>query len=314
VSTSTIEWTEHTWNPVTGCSKVSPGCAHCYAETVALRFWPTQYQAITTNEANRAGTLIATDRPREFTDVQCHADRLDQPLRRKNPTTYFVNSMSDLFHEDVPDAFIDRVFAVMALAPRHTFQVLTKRAERMREYAARLRPERLEEAAHGLPKLTWNDLRNYRYPFPNVWLGVSVESQHFADERIPLLLKTPAAVRFISAEPLLGSVDLACYLDAAPNECSKAWCEHGFLDWVIVGGESGHGARPFDVAWARSIVAQCRAAGVAVFVKQLGAKAGVVCSDSGRLEVYDPPLPGKGGEMIHWPADLRIREFPEVTR
>src|SRR6185369_17443124 len=134
---STIEWTEHTWNPVTGCSKVSPGCAHCYAETVALRFWPTQYPLVPlpTNHASD----LPHYRQREFTDVQCHEDRLDQPLRRKKPTTYFVNSMSDLFHEDVPDEFIDRVFAVMALASQHTFQVLTKRADRMRQWFSETR-------------------------------------------------------------------------------------------------------------------------------------------------------------------------------
>ena len=335
-----IQWTDETWNPVTGCSKVSPGCAHCYAETVALRFWATQYRPMLSDGSGKTIDTISTShhedylaqglaRPRTFTDVMCHEDRLDQPLRWKRPRKVFVNSMSDLFHEDVPDEFIDRVFAVMALAPQHTFQVLTKRAARMRAYLSADKLElldRFDAASDDWTHGTCGD----RWPLPNVWLGVSVENQHFADERIPLLLQTPAALRFISAEPLLGSVDLTPWLiqsccgnitdgdtqNGEPPQCCGDPYEP--LDWIIVGGESGHGARPMDVAWARSIVTQCKAAGVVCFMKQLG---------SHPIAEYDGEgehAPGsyfdwltkdrKGGTMAEWPADLRVREFPMVPQ
>jgi protein gp37 len=198
-STATsIEWTDATWNPVTGCSKVSPGCAHCYAETVAGRFWPQQY--VHTVER---GFISVRDyngdcmdgRLRQFTDVMTHADRLDQPLHWRKPRRIFVNSMSDLFHEDVPDVFIDRVFAVMALAPRHTFQVLTKRADRMRKYfdGIAIRQELIGIEAERISGFDRYDVSGigarWKLPLPNVWLGVSVENQRFADERIPLLLR-----------------------------------------------------------------------------------------------------------------------------
>jgi len=308
VSTA-IEWTDDTWNPVTGCSKVSPGCAHCYAEGVADRFWATQYRPVLADSGKSIDTISTSHhedylangfaRPRQFTDVQCHEDRLAQPLSWRKPRRVFVNSMSDLFHEDVPDAFIDRVFAVMALAPQHTFQILTKRAERMREYFGAMtfgqsvisEPSAYKRIVAAMDMPSWLPAgRRFlrvpeNWPLPNVWLGVSVENQRFADERIPLLLRTPAAVRFISAEPLLGPVRLrtrwrknpSCtFCDDAGNymgteslcPCGRQWIG---LDWVIVGGESGPGARPFDLAWGRSIVEQCKAAGVPVFVKQLGA-------------------------------------------
>ena len=192
-----IEWTDATWNPVTGCTKVSQGCKHCYAE----RVFPRAY-----------------GKERKFTDVQCHPERLDQPLRWKKPRRIFVNSMSDLFHESVPDEFIDRIFAVMALAPRHSFQILTKRPHRMLDY---LKPTtqlrcmvlgRAWEMLGRLPKYKHSGIMERLFPLSNVHLGVSCEDQATADERIPLLLKTPAAVRFISAEPLLGSLDLSKWL------------------------------------------------------------------------------------------------------
>lgn len=333
-----IQWTDETWNPVTGCAKVSPGCAHCYAEDVADRLWPTQYppvEYVTCSEAAGCShpddadcNPVTESRPRVFTDVLCHEDRLDQPLRWKTPRRIFVNSMSDLFHEDVPDAFIDRVFAVMALAPQHTFQVLTKRAERMRDYFTR-------QDRHGFSRKSningaiWSQLGTTRgskikhggnwqteLPVPNVWLGVSVENQQFADERIPLLLQTPAAVRFISAEPLLGPVDLhGARYETAPGRFQGAvssW--KPALDWVIVGGESGTAARPFGIAWARSIIAQCRATGVACFVKQVGRRPFVadpetdwgVGAPDGTFGIRD----SHGGDWDEWPADLRVREFP----
>jgi protein gp37 len=260
VDNSPIEWTDATWNPTTGCTKVSPGCANCYiVRTPAFRI-----------------------KGREFvkgaTDLRLHEDRLDQPLRWRKPRRIFVNSLSDLFHEDVPDAFIDRVFAVMGLAYQHTLQVLTKRAERMLAYVT----------AYEISGETWDFFNSPRVEFPpkNVWLGVSVENQHFADERIPLLLQTPAAVRFISAEPLLGATNLAEWLFGDCQDCGTAAaacdglrrvhraccpdCRHRRLDWVIAGGESGPGARPMHPDWARSIRDQCVAAGVPFFFKQWG--------------------------------------------
>ncbi len=341
-----IEWTDVTWSPVTGCDKVSPGCAHCYAETVALRFWPTQYRPVLNDGSGRTIDCVSTShheqmladgeaRPRQFTDVQTHEDRLDQPLRWRKPRRVFVNSMSDLFHEDVSDAFIERVFAVMALAPKHAFQILTKRAERMRDYmrdpgrhhAVTMAMQGPAEQG-GVEDLLPANGTSYprwpvEWPLSNVWLGVSVENQHFADERIPLLLQTPAAVRFISAEPLLGRVNLAGYITEVEPPSPP------ILDWVIVGGESGHGARPMEIAWARSIVAQCQAAGVPVFVKQLGADprdAAAERDDMGARDVWPagwmpmiagrrvwrPDLTnGKGGDPLEWPADLRVRQFPE---
>ncbi len=236
-----IEWTDETWNPVTGCTKVSPGCAHCYAEGVARRLW----------------------RGRPFAEVRCHEDRLTQPLHWRRPRRVFVGSMSDLFHEAVPDKFIDQVFAVMARCPGHAFQVLTKRPERMRNYIGTPTPSELKRRW----MLAGDTFAVPQPPPPNVWLGVSVENQAAADERVPQLLDTPAAVRFASCEPLLGPVDLtwldapkgdgyACHRDALGGRAGRDYqCgwdqpdEIGLpsLDWVIVGGESGPGARRCNV-------------------------------------------------------------------
>ena len=250
---SRIEWTEATWNPVTGCSKVSQGCVNCYA----LRDW-----------ARMSANPNTVYHGRKFTDVQCHPERLDQPLRWTKPRRVFVNSMSDLFHESVPDDFIDRVFAVMALCPRHTFQVLTKRPERMHEYLTALIPDkaghRWYEAIKGM--FRYKDTTGQLGPedtipsrqspvLPNVWLGVSIEDQATADERIPLLLQTPAAVRWVSAEPLLGPIKLD---------------GHEYIHWLVVGGESGPNARPMQIEWARSLRDQCVVAGVPYFFKQWG--------------------------------------------
>ena len=241
---SAIEWTDATWNPTTGCTKISPGCAHCYIErTPAFRI---------------AGNKFVDGK----TDIEIFHDRLEQPLHWQKPRRVFVNSLSDLFHDDISDAFIMNVFAVMERTPRHTFQVLTKRPERMRVWVNK-HAEWIDYAAGP---------GEFRRRYGHVWLGVSVENQHFADERIPLLLETPAAVRFISAEPLLEDVDLTPHLHgdtlAAPG--ASGWVKGGpRLDWVIVGGESGPGARAFDLTWGRSIIAQCREAGVACFVKRL---------------------------------------------
>lgn len=295
-----IEWTDATWNPVTGCTKVSPGCKHCYAEGVAERFWAKQYPP------NADGS------PRRFTDIRCHPERLEQPLRWRKPRMVFVNSMSDLFHEDVPDDFIYEVWRVMAACPQHTFQVLTKRPERMREVVAAFYDRIVDAFVAGVSSTLSLP------PLPNVWLGVSVEDQRRADERIPILLDTTAAVRFVSCEPLLGPVDLA---SPALRRRPLAGGMHGWsrglhnpgIDWIIVGGESGPGARPMDLAWARSLVEQARAAGVPVFVKQLGARP---CESDGRK--LHPIAPTglrdrKGGDTDEWPPDLRVREWPETA-
>ncbi|MBR0998742.1 protein gp37 [Bradyrhizobium japonicum] len=284
-----IEWTGHTWNPLAGCSVLTPGCKRCYAMKMAARLaamGQPLYAGLT--ESSKAGPV--------WTGVmrQASQDVLLAPVRRKKPTTYFVNSMSDLFHEAVPDTWIDQVFAVMALAPQHTFQILTKRAARMRKYfelwpegAARFHHVALEahkinpDLSSGMPD-GWVWQLQKRWPLPNVWLGVSTESQQEADERIPDLLATPAKVRFISAEPLLGPLDLVSPLYRGEAGITMRGYLRNYaepddfhhhatkLDWVIVGGESGARSRPMHPAWARVLRDQCAEAGVAFFFKQWG--------------------------------------------
>ena len=264
--------------------------------------------------------------PGHFTDVRTHPDRLDAPLRWRKPRKVFVNSMSDLFHDAVPDEFIDRVFAVMALAPQHTFQILTKRPERMRDYMLRLAgtpgcADQVSEAARAMGR----SITFMSWPLPNIWLGVSCEDQKTADERIPLLLDTSAAVRFLSCEPLLGPIDMRI---ATFNGADSIESLEG-IHWVIAGGESGPGARPCDVAWVRSIVEQCKDAKVACFVKQLGAKpvardrwdmteeqfVALDASEDGWSEADGPVVlrlrDRKGGDPSEWPEDMRVREFPQ---
>jgi protein gp37 len=252
MATSKIEWTDTTWNPVVGCRKVSPGCTHCYAERMAGRL----------KAMGRPGYQDAVDDKGRWTGrVSLLYERLFQPLTWRRPRRVFVNSMSDLFHPDVPFEFVDDVFDVMArnclASNRHIFQILTKRPDRMHQY--------------------FRQGKNYygdHIPLPNVWLGVSVENQEAADERIPLLLQTPAAVRFLSCEPLLGPVDLGRRVippgQSWAREVELAWGDTEELDWVIVGGESGPGARPMHPDWARSIRDQCVAASVPFFFKQHG--------------------------------------------
>ncbi len=220
---SAIEWTEATWNPVTGCSKVSPGCAHCYAETFAERW-----------------RGIPGHPYEQGFDLKLWPERLDQPLRWKRPRTIFVNSMSDLFHEDIPDEFVEDVFRVMGEADWHVFQILTKRHERLHELG-----------------------RNLDWP-PNVWMGVSIENRRFV-HRAAYLRDVPAAIRFISAEPLLGSLD---GLDLSR------------IDWLIAGGESGPGYRPVREEWLCELRDRCLAADTAFFFKQWG---GTRSKTGGRL-------------------------------
>jgi len=280
---TSIEWTDATWNPTSGCTKISPGCAHCYIE----RTPPMRMQG------------------RRFVNgkipLQFHDDRLGNPLHWRDPRRIFVNSMSDLFHADVPFDFIDRVFAIMALASWHTFQVLTKRADRMQEYIATRTPmgdvprieltpqwyqvatRILDAGEPGILGKAWSrahdSMPDPMQPLPNVWLGVSVEDQRRADERIPLLLETPAAVRFLSCEPLLGPVDIIAPM---PSE-DRVAIGRGHpaeIDWCIVGGESGKGARPMHPAWVESLLEQCGRADVAFFFKQWGEWAPLNLADS----------------------------------
>jgi protein gp37 len=267
-----IEWTDEVFNPVTGCTKVSAGCKNCYAE----RIFPRGHTG-------------------SFSEVLCHLERLDQPLHWRKPRRIFVCSMGDLFHPDVPEEFIDQVFAVMALCPQHTFQVLTKRPERMRVYFvnpadvrdrvsgaiidARITPRNALFRGQPSPAGIAEGIRKGWRPiqFPNVWLGVSCENQEAADERIPLLLQTPAAVRFVSVEPMLGPISFRWakwdnWRDV--NGCRRRVVNEydgmRMLDWIICGGESGPNARPINPDWARSLRDQCQAAVVPFFFKQWG--------------------------------------------
>lgn len=240
---SRIEWTDATWNPVTGCTKVSPGCDRCYAETFAERF-----------------RGVPGHHFEQGFDVVLRPERLDQPLKWKKPRRIFVNSMSDLFHEAVPDAYIAKVWQVMAATPQHTYQVLTKRHARMRAWFRR-----------------WPNA-----VLTNLWLGVSVENQQWADIRIPALLDTPATIRFISAEPLVGPVDLSRWLGIEYMDALEGYGEElgaalagrvgpsSGLHWVIAGGESGRGARPVHPEWLRTLRDQCEASRTPFFFKQWG--------------------------------------------
>lgn len=248
---SKIEWTDATWNPVRGCSKVSPGCKHCYAETFSERFRGVK------NHPFEQGF-----------DLRLVPEKLEEPLRWRQPRQVFVNSMSDLFHEGVPDEYVVRVAELMMRADRHTYQVLTKRSERMRDLL--------------------NSKLGFAAQAAHIWWGVSVEDRKYGTPRITHLQAGNASVRFLSVEPLLediGALDL------------------GGIHWVIVGGESGISARPFDLDWARSVLRQCRQQHVPCFVKQLGRRPmmGTV-----PLRLKD----AKGGDWSEWPSDLRIREYP----
>lgn len=288
---SKIEWTEATWNPITGCDKVSPGCKNCYAETFAERFRGVKGHSY-----------------EQGFDLKLWPERLEIPLQWKKPRTIFVNSMSDLFHKNIDPLFIGRVFETMHKAYWHTFQVLTKRADLMREY---MQTEYATEP-----------------PPPNVWLGVSVENQEYADERIPLLLQTPAAVRWISAEPLLGPIAFGKPKEDGTRDPWDSWleqctyyCDHDHeggghragrgIDWVVVGGESGPGARPCRIGWVKDIVRQCKEAEIPVFVKQLGSRPYYV-TDGLNIELHLKDR--KGGDPAEWrDDDLTVREYPTVA-
>lgn len=353
-----IQWTDETWNPTRGCSRVSAGCENCYAEVVAARFSGKgqAYEGLarrrSNGEAQWTGKVVLVEK------------QLDWPLRWKGSakaraegrrSRIFVDSMSDLFHKELLDEEIAQVFAVMAAAHTYDFQILTKRPERQRELMSSMEfrenvsmfltgaiDERVDPTYRRTSDLraTAPDVMGEGWPLKNVWSGTSVENQEAADERIPILLDTPAAVRFLSCEPLLGPIQF-------PLPCvgSRFWSD---LHWVICGGESGSKARPCDVGWIRSIVAQCAEAKVPCFVKQMGkwitgdhTGQGRTGFDTGFVvnrwlledgSVFVPPIIGAnahrrpenaiafgncdthGGNWIEWPKDLRVREFPQAVR
>lgn len=277
-----IEWTDATWNPVTGCAVVSPGCTNCYAMKLAGT-------RLKHHESRKGLTKDSKAGPVWTGEVRFNREWLDQPLRWTNPRMIFVCAHGDLFAEGVPDEWINQVFAVMALCPQHTFQVLTKRPERMRDYlAGRLLEHRLAAAQVQFEFDIPSPGRWPHMPLPNVWLGVSVEDQKRADERIPLLLDTPAAVRWISAEPLLGPVKVSPYLTAFMGGEYRG----PRLDWIVAGGESGPGARPMHPDWARQLRDQCLAAGVPFLFKQWGNWFPVHGAEGAPVtpDIYDGPI------------------------
>lgn len=386
-----IEWTRsedgtpgETWNPLRGCSAVSSGCKNCYAMRMAHRFSGP-------GKAYDGLTRLTSAGPKWTGKIRLVPEKLEEPLHWKKPRRIFVNSMSDLFHDEVPDEFIVEVFVRMAIARQHTYQILTKRSERMQEVMSGMEEkfwaslESWDSADLQRRGVTRGVYYSFAWPLPNVHLYVSVEDQDSANERIPHLLQTPAAVRGVSMEPLLGGVDIG--LQSATCDCctDKRWPsrwvrlrspvrsdfpelgnvlraeagtylarsnQHGALsvatergdlgikpaefeclpslDHVIVGGESGPGARPCNIEWIRSIVRQCKAAGVPAFVKQLGAKPKGWCvnrlipgsleAEDGFCDSYESGEGGdcgdrcfmlqsrKGADMAEWPADLRVQE------
>lgn len=328
-----ISWCDSSWNPLRGCSRISAGCENCYAEKQAGRFSGPggAYEGLTRKTSKGV---------RWTGQIMEVPHKLDEPIRWRKPRRIFVDSMSDLFHKNVSDEYIDRVFAVMALSPQHTFQVLTKRPERMRDYMLGLSElgrwgRWLKSCAQIRP-----DGELFGWPLPHVQLGVSIEDQPAADERIPLLLATPAAVRFVSAEPLLGELNLRSFFahsircEFGGHSMGHDPCHCPRLHWVIVGGESGPGARPCLVESIRDIRDQCVAAKVPLFIKQTGsipvireardhhdelaifgewpdgARFGNPTGDkalSGRVANLKHPA---GADPTEWPEDLRVQQYP----
>lgn len=309
---TTIQWTDATWNPTTGCDRISPGCDNCYALTMAKRLKGMELARGASHPKYQNDGDPRTSGP--GFGITGHPDTLTEPLRWKKPRRVFVNSMSDLFHARVTTELITSVWRTMQATPQHTYQVLTKRASRLAPVLAKVHAEL------GLTE-----------PLPNVWLGVSVESQKYANLRIPGLLQAPAAIRFLSCEPLLGPVDLfpgdhtghqsdydgdRICLDCSTDQQHTPWRTVDRtplgIDWLIVGGESGRGARPMDLDWARRLVEQGRDAGAAVFVKQLGSVWARDLFVGGKSVAAHGDT--KGGDPKHWPADLRVREYPTAKQ
>lgn len=382
-----IEWAEASWNVVSGCERVSSGCLNCYALHMARRL-----ATMPQSKVKYAGLTMVHDNGKADWSgvVRVNENELDTPLSWRKPRRIFVNSMSDTFHEAVPDTFLDEMFGIMLACAtlenrRHTFLLLTKRPERMQAYLTARSPRELVQAwaeagngyvqmdnpdvyfseyvagicaarwdaegrAQTMPEV-WSCPENV-FPLPNVWVGTSVEDQRAADERIPHLLKIPAAVRFLSCEPLLGPVDLWHYdedegamrgpgviVSGGMTPSTPDFPPEGYddsqpgIDWVIVGGESGPGARACNLEWIHSLVRQCRDAAVPVFVKQLGAVSTVdyeqwrtegECTGISRMLDYRKAKRAgegrealllrnpKGGDQNEFPDELRVREFPQV--
>jgi protein gp37 len=287
-----IQWTDATWNPLRGCSRVSKGCENCYAEKVAHRF---------SGSGQPYEGLIALGKKgaRWNGKISLVPEKLNDPLRWTRPRMVFVNSMSDLFHENVSNEYIAAVFGVMAAAKTHTFQVLTKRPQRMLKWFDWIEEKRrvqkdplstVQCVYEAQQHSCCNGFTGYSTPWPlkNVWLGVSCEDQETADSRMPLLMECPAIVRWASFEPALGPANF------------NLWP----LDWIVVGGESGPGSRSFDWRWAQNVVENARGTGTRVFVKQLGSKP--VLTNSGIASIKDY----KGSNMSEWPEVLKIRNYP----
>lgn len=322
-----IQWTEQTLNPTTGCDKISPGCLNCYALSMAKRLkgmGQAKYQ--NDGDPRTSGPGFG---------ITMHPDTLSEPLRWKKPRVVFVNSMSDLFHGGVTKEFLSQFFAVMALTPEHTYQILTKRHARMRSVltdrctcgnghlpgvhfrsamawaVSKANPDRIAGVPDDAEQLVWNA----PWPLPNVHLGVSVENQKWADIRIKALMQTPAAVRFLSCEPLIGPVRLTrAHAYCPTHDFSSGFCSGPcpdliLPDWVIVGGESGPGARPFDPQWAADLIDDARLAGAAPFVKQLGSVWARDTTVAGKTVAAHGDT--KGGNPDYWPAHLRVREYPK---
>lgn len=336
-----ISWTDATWNPVRGCSRVSEGCRNCYAERVAARFSLAGMPYHGLADQTRTGSKWTGK-------VQLFPDKLSDPLKWRRPRRVFVNSMSDLFHEELTNEQIAAVFGVMAAAPQHTFQILTKRAKRMREWfewmkgALPLKDQNWDPRAAACWDFTkkvmpgaiessaWNSefmdrAHTIPWPLPNVWLGVSVENQEAADERIPELLRAPAAVRFLSCEPLLWPTDLHREWLAPFHDVDPMLRPTPRVAWVIAGCESGPRARPCKVEWLRSLRDQCAAAGVPFFLKQATGEqrnsiggsrhmvpvARVRDGSFGAIRAGDGSKP-KGGGVIELPYldGVQHRSFP----
>lgn len=305
---SGIAWTDETWNPATGCSKVSLGCEHCYGESMSRRTRRDRWKPWT--------------RANEHSNVLTHEGRLRDPFRWYEPRRVFVCSMGDLFHERLSDSVVADVFGIMGAAWWHTFQVLTKRPERMCGFLTMCAYKINQRVFHWSGELLDGAFRAKTYarregygiglppwPLPNVWVGTSVEDQRRADERIPHLLGTPAVLRFVSCEPLLGPIDFSDEPTDALSTMGR-WSYLDELDWMIVGGESGPRARPMHPEWVRSIRDQCREVGVPFFLKQMGtawAKGGAIRE---RGDDYLGKLDYKGAKPEQWPEDLRVREMP----
>lgn len=371
---TSIEWTDLSWAVVNGCRRKSAGCEACYAERLAatrLRHMP-QYKGL---------AVYGKNGPRWTGETRLWTPYLTMPLRRRKPSRIFVADMGDLFYEGVTDIDVAAVWGVMAACPQHTFQILTKRPERMLSWLTEYMPA-LAMDERGIASApcehetvlraafdalggdegegrrlasAWDRMRAAQrtresgapWPLPNVWLGTSVEDQKTANDRIPSLLQTPAAVRFVSYEPALGPVDFTRISRSNVGRNAlrvepRLWNgltprPEQYLDWIIVGGEAGPGARPFDLAWARSTVKQCREAGARAFVKQLGANVrdvndGRFSGDEdephawpGNTSFEHDPRDGyqgapvrvrlrhrKGADMEEWPRDVRVREWPEA--